>query len=71
MTDTTQPRWECPECGAVEYCRTPSDRSPETAKNRLKRRHKGCAGELQYHAGVILGRYTASNAYAHRAGDEQ
>lgn len=56
--EVTRPRMFCIECGEIEYCDTIwTNYPPGTAENRIKRKHKktGCAGEIQYRAGVSEG----------------
>ena len=57
--DETQPRYYCPLCGMVEYCRNHlrSEFPPDAAKKALTRRHAkaGCMGGLVYAAGVQPG----------------
>lgn len=55
--DTGKPRYVCPKCGMVEYCRRANGapRFPEATLKAMQKKHRlVCDGTPEYRAGVAI-----------------
>jgi hypothetical protein len=54
--DTSRPRYVCPVCGAVAYCKEWSQYGPRPTLKKMQRTHAAtCAGMPEYRAGLLFG----------------